>query len=114
MIGPAVSARTGAWALECVAFHGVAAPREDHEDVALDQVELRVLTLAGQFRGLDDLVEHRLKSFRARDGAENITGRSALLTQVLVLPEQLLSVDRLAVTHAAGLYVIGTRPTRDP
>ena len=90
---------------------GVAALREDHEDIGFRQVELGVLAMTEQFRGLDDLVEDGLESFGARHGAKHIAYRAPLPAQVLVLPKELLSVDRLPLTHATGLYVTGAQPT---
>ena len=50
---------------------------------------------------LDDRVEHGLEAFRTRDRAEDLVERLTLLAQVLVLPNELLDVERLAASHPA-------------
>ena len=89
-------------------FHGVVVAlgvvedlRDDHEDVALRQVELGVLAMTQASGRRDDRVEHGLEPFGARDRAEDLAHRPLLLAQVLVLPDELLDVERLAASHPA-------------
>jgi hypothetical protein len=89
-------------------FHGVlvgrtevAALREDHKEIAFGHVELSVLAVTEPPRGLNDFIEHGLQSFRPRDRSENLADSPSLFAQVLVIPNELLNVEWLALLHAA-------------
>jgi len=71
----------------------VTALREDHKEIAFRQVKLSVLAMTESPRGLNDLIEHGLQSFRTRDCAENLADSPSLLAQVLVIPNELLNVE---------------------
>ena len=74
-----------------VARRRVLVLRVDPKDVALEEVELRVVAAAELSRGLDDLVEHRLEPLPLGDGSENGRDRSPLLAQARHLGEQIVS-----------------------
>jgi hypothetical protein len=57
----------------------------------------------------DDRIEHGLESFRTRDRAKDLIHRVPLLAQVLVLPNELLDVERLAASHPADSSPTGPR-----
>src|SRR6185503_1409841 len=75
--------------------------RDDHEDVALREIELAVLPLTQASCRRDDRVEHGLEPFGARHRAEDLVHRLPLLAQVRVLSKELLDVERLAPSHPA-------------
>jgi len=74
---------------------------DDHEDVALRQVELTVLPMTQASGRRDDRIENGLEAFLTRNRAEDLVHRPPLLAQVLVLPDELLEVERLGASHPA-------------
>ena len=90
--------------------------REDHEEIAVRQVELAVLAVAEVLRGRDDLVEHGLQALRTRDRPQDLADRPPLLAQVLVVPNELLDVECLVLAHPPDSTPnpIGTCPRRSP
>ena len=63
-------------------------------------------------RGIDDLVEHGLQAFGARDRAENLADRPPLLAQVLNFPNELLSLEWLARAHGADCTTNRRTPSK--
>ena len=84
-----------------VALWGIEDLRDDHQDVALSEVELGVVTVAQAPGRRDDRIEHGLEPLRARHRSEDLPYRPLLLAQVLVLPNELLELERLAASHPA-------------
>ena len=89
-------------------FHGIVVAlrevedlRDDHEDVALREVELGVVPMTQAPGRRDDRIEHGLEAFRTRDRTQDLADRLPLFAQVLVLPDELLDVERLATFHPA-------------
>ena len=73
-----------------VALGGIEDLRDDHEDVALCEVQLGVVPVAQAPGRRDDRIEHGLEPLRARHRTEDLPHRPLLLAQVLVLPNELL------------------------
>jgi hypothetical protein len=86
--------------------------RYDHEDVALRQVELAVTPVTQTGRRLDDGIKHGLEPLRTRHRAEDLINRLTLLAQVLVLPDELFDVERLAALHPLLLCQAATAVKR--
>ena len=53
-------------------------------------------------RRFHDLIEDGLESFRPRHCPKNIADRPPLFAQVLVLSQEVVSVDRVALAHGDG------------
>jgi hypothetical protein len=71
-----------------------------------------VLAVTELLRGVHDLVEDWLQSFRTRDCAKNVSDCPPLLAQALVVAQERLDVACLVLLHPASAQAVTSDASR--